>query len=284
MSALVQALQALYAPSASPELRRQADQWLVEFQRSPGSWSQCADILSAGTASQEVLLFAAQTIRYKAARQLGQVAIEQLPAIRDHICSSLLLPQAQSPPIIQQLCLALVAVAFHWQQWCDVVEHTAHRLPPQLCVEFLYLLAEEAREEFGSRSGSRSSSSGGSLDHGSVRSRAGSWAQSAFATLQHALQLAASGGDARLLAQVLRCLGSWAKLGALHEHQAAAAATPLIAAAIQGLNSSAPQVRGDDMAAACAQLFLHPAALRRRWRWRARVGRLQWACRPGADR
>jgi transportin-3 len=242
MDSVLQALQALHSSSASPELRKQADQWLVSFQRSPESWSLCADILQADASGSELLLFAAQTIRYKATRQLAQVTIDQLPAIREQIISSLLrITAPQTSPISHQLCLALVGVSFRWHQWEDVVEQVSHRLPPHFCVEFLQLLAEEARDELGSVPGVSTSSSV-TTDVPSIRSRVCSWSHAVFSTLQQALQLASSSSSERLLVQLLCCLGSWAKLGALEQQLQTAAVMPLLAAAVQSLHSATPQV------------------------------------------
>ena len=104
-----------------PQRRRQVDAWLLRFQEGEEAWSVCDALLHFAACPQEARIFAAQTLRCKAQRDL-----EELPSgvWRDFRASltALLVESEQrryGEQISVQLALALAAVAAHVpaQEW-----------------------------------------------------------------------------------------------------------------------------------------------------------------------
>ena len=93
------------------------------------------DILAQPGLDDALHLFAAQTLRSKACRQLGQLGPEGYSWLREQAVR--LAQQAQTPVLQRYFCLTLVALVVQWDDWTDALaflrEHKAARqLPARL--------------------------------------------------------------------------------------------------------------------------------------------------------
>eukprot|EP00899_Mesostigma_viride_P019634 jgi/Mesvir1/27672/Mv07393-RA.2 len=153
---MLQAVHALYHHEDA-EVRRNANTWLEEFQRTVESWQVVDGLLHDSSVPEEVHYFAAQTLRTKIQRDFEELPPEAGISLRDSVVS-LLSRFASGPTAVRtQICLAVVGLAAHLDatKWAvtdtqrGAVQWLASRLgqvavlvPPLLDV--LRLLPEEA--------------------------------------------------------------------------------------------------------------------------------------------
>jgi transportin-3 len=232
---LLQALEALYHRSDG-DVRERADRWLERWQAAPAAWQAAHDILAADAAALEAQYFAAQTLRTKAQRDLEELPPEAVPALRDSLVALLLRPAAAAAPVRTQLCLALAALAVHLPApaWGGggAVGWLAARLgaePPAAAVpailELLTVLPQEAAARCPSVRPAR---------RRAAHEEAVASAPAALEVLGRCL----GGAGERAREQALGAFAAWLKLsGGEGLDPAALAASPLTAAALEGLGA-----------------------------------------------
>ena len=107
--------------SADNEVRKEAEAFLLQFQRTRRAWEVCLDLLQSPTTQSSVCLFAAQTLHSKAARDFVQSATQRgshnnTEGLSMEEWNSLILPvaalatKAVDRPQRTQLCVALAAL------------------------------------------------------------------------------------------------------------------------------------------------------------------------------
>ena len=127
--------------------RREFNNWLEQFQRSPGAWSVTGEVLHSPSAARELKIFCAQTLRNKAAYDLHQVPAEARLPLKTQIIDLLEVNSALLNVVGVHLCVALAALAMQMLEWQDPVQEIVAKLDnPQmvpLLFEFLRVLPEE---------------------------------------------------------------------------------------------------------------------------------------------
>lgn len=84
MEQAIQALQALYS-SPDPAIKKQADDWLTQFQQTPPAWQLADQILSNGETPIEYRFFAAQTMRTKVQFDFYELPADSYGSLRDSL-------------------------------------------------------------------------------------------------------------------------------------------------------------------------------------------------------
>mmetsp|Transcript_55633 Transcript_55633/g.156624 ORF Transcript_55633/g.156624 Transcript_55633/m.156624 type:complete len:979 (+) Transcript_55633:47-2983(+) len=84
MEQAVQALQALYS-SPDPTLKKQADDWLIQFQQTPAAWQVSDQILSSAEIPTDFRFFAAQTLRTKVQFDFYELPADSYGSLRDSL-------------------------------------------------------------------------------------------------------------------------------------------------------------------------------------------------------
>jgi len=109
---LLEALEALYHhPTA--EVRRSADHWLADWQRTQEAWSLADGVLHDGSSPMEAQYFCAQTLRTKVQRDFEELPAGAAESLRDSLVSLILRFSSGASPVRTQLCLALAAIPPH---------------------------------------------------------------------------------------------------------------------------------------------------------------------------
>jgi hypothetical protein len=229
------ALQALYH-HADASLKEQANKWLEQWQQSQEAWQGAVAVLQAPEAGLEAQYFAAQTLRTKAQRDFDDLPPAAALSLRDSLVT-LLLRFARGPaPVRTQLCLAVAALAAHLPsaQWGEagVVGWLAQRLGPEppadslpAMLDLMTVLAQEA---------------GGYQPAVRPERRRQAHAEMTAAVPQALAVLGSclEGAGEHGRQQALEAFAAWLRLGGGEGVGAAAlAASPLTAAALQGLRS-----------------------------------------------
>lgn len=80
---LREALRCLHAEATPGDLRRAAGGWLEGFQGSREAWSVCVACLLSTGEQVPVRVFAAQTMRFKVTRELGQLEVQHWAQLRE---------------------------------------------------------------------------------------------------------------------------------------------------------------------------------------------------------
>jgi transportin-3 len=150
---VLEALQALYH-NPDAQAKKQANDWLQEFQHSVDAWQTCHTLLVNPEAPLEGRMFSAQTLRAKILYDLSQLPRDSLPSLRDSLLgalSPLVQPGAPSGSraVLTQLALALADLALQMPEWTDVVQGmiTQYGNDPNtvtVLLRFLSSLAEES--------------------------------------------------------------------------------------------------------------------------------------------
>ncbi|SCU88752.1 LANO_0D02982g1_1 [Lachancea nothofagi CBS 11611] len=137
------ALQCITSQS-NHETKRQALQFLEEFQKSSEAWSVCHNILAAGSdqCGAELQVFAAQTLRNKVTYDLAQVK-NQMVDFKTTLME--LIVKHSQKVIVTQLCVALTRLAIQFLEWRNPIAEIIHYLNqfPDKLLEFLKILPEE---------------------------------------------------------------------------------------------------------------------------------------------
>jgi len=236
---LLEALQALYH-HPDDAIRKQADRWLGDWQRSTTAWSIADNVLHDANATMEAQYFCAQTLRTKVQRDFEELPADAADGLRTSLVTLLLRFSRGAPPVRTQLCLALAAIPPHMPggSWGDggVIPWLAQRLGqdqsgaagmscllemltviPQEAGTFRDAIRPERRREY--------------------RAELVAAAPTALNLLTACLQNA--GGSEHLHREVLGAFGSWMRLGGGAGMDGAALCQhPLVAAALAGLEST----------------------------------------------
>ncbi|XP_020519422.1 transportin MOS14 isoform X2 [Amborella trichopoda] len=86
-STLKEALNALYH-HPDPEVQRQAERWLQDFQRSIDAWQVSDSLLHDASSDLESLIFCSQTLKTKVQRDFEELPSEAFRPLRDSLCIS----------------------------------------------------------------------------------------------------------------------------------------------------------------------------------------------------
>ncbi|UKZ85164.1 uncharacterized protein TrAFT101_001034 [Trichoderma asperellum] len=137
--------------SGEQEAKKNAHEYLEQFQKSKDSWGTVIGILQS-KAEPEATLFAAITLRGKITYDLiTQVPPSELPALRNQILLLLKHYAAGPKPIRVQLCVCLAILAIQMKDWNDVLSSVVQSLSDSpeshACIlDFLRVLPEEVTE------------------------------------------------------------------------------------------------------------------------------------------
>lgn len=85
---MIQALQALYS-SPDPAVKKQADDWLTQFQQTPLAWQVGDQMLTSPETPADFRCFAAQTMRTKVQFDFYELPVESYGSLRDSLLSHL---------------------------------------------------------------------------------------------------------------------------------------------------------------------------------------------------
>ncbi|KAK3235077.1 hypothetical protein CYMTET_54701, partial [Cymbomonas tetramitiformis] len=245
---LKQALEALHR-APNEDVRRQAGNWLEDFQHSRDAWQVSDQLLHHPESTNEIQFFCAQTLKKKATNDFEELPPGAATGLRDSILA-VLMRFAQDVPVRKQLSLALVALAAHMQPdgWDNIgaVQWLAQRLgaqPPEVSLpcllELLVILPQEC-EGYPSQRPERRRQFYGELLQSTP---------DALTLLTQCLTNATGMEKVRML--VIEAFGSWVRLSAGNDMDqsnplrnqrtlpdAATLAThPLVAATLEGLNN-----------------------------------------------
>lgn len=140
---VLRALDALQAHNTTPADRKQAEQWLLAFQKSDDCWAIAKQLLQDNSKSADVQLFAAQTLKNKAKiSRTSQDLCRNLQGDLLHLLQQL--PNAP-PKATAQLCLALVSVTLPLLDGLQgFLGHVCQTLPLKTSLMLMELLADEA--------------------------------------------------------------------------------------------------------------------------------------------
>jgi len=162
------ACRALYASGSDVTKRREANSWLVSFQRSVQAWPVLGRALAAedGAVPLELQFLAAKMLRNKVKFDLA----EQVDSVegRSQLRESLLLQLQRhfaggrlKRAVVTQLCLAVAALAIQMEEWESPIKDLAAKLVIEdgsgaLCfIELLQVIPEESESRIYSLSSTR---------------------------------------------------------------------------------------------------------------------------------
>ncbi|KAJ3214810.1 hypothetical protein HDU67_001196 [Dinochytrium kinnereticum] len=151
------AIAQLYAPSSSPQARKEAEDWLQSFQRLNEAWPLSRIILASSQAS-EVRFFGASTLLVKISRDWQEDTLN----LRDELIQQLCLSSGGPSFVTKKLCACLAGLMFKTvpETWStplvDTITHLQSRIQsspdPSLSIaieltllDFLTVLPEEIR-------------------------------------------------------------------------------------------------------------------------------------------
>jgi len=151
---VVRAVHVLYVPGTSQDDRRQADEWLKNFQKSTEAWSCADELLRTDGVATEVQYFAANTMRNKLRYDFQEVPAEARESLKVSLLG-ILARHKDSPSNIQtQICLGVAELALQMEEWRDSVKDlvtnfgSSMELLPAL-LQVLSVLAENAEDSIG---------------------------------------------------------------------------------------------------------------------------------------
>ncbi|KAK9830032.1 hypothetical protein WJX72_009312 [[Myrmecia] bisecta] len=232
---LLEAINALYH-HPDEKVKKQANQWLEDWQQTLDAWSVSDAVLHDASASMEAHYFTAQTLRTKVQRDFEELPPGAVTSLRDSLIEMLLRYFKGAPPVRTQLCLAVAALQAHLPaaQWGEggVMNWLVQRLGTQsedvalpCMLEMLTVLPQE----------------GGSYRPAVRPERRKQMVEELIASAPQALQVLSAclnqHGE-RLREQVLEAFGSWLKLcGGAGLDGATLAQHPLVIASLEGLQA-----------------------------------------------
>jgi HPt (histidine-containing phosphotransfer) domain-containing protein len=142
------ALQDVNNPSFPQDHRKATERALLAWRQQDAAWTTAHQLLGS-SASPELVLFAAQTLRFKVTEQAATMEQSQLQQLRDLLFQQLTKPPPHVAPLVLcQLCLALADLAALSPAWTDVVEAAHAQLPQWHCIELLHSIAEEGSSDW----------------------------------------------------------------------------------------------------------------------------------------
>jgi hypothetical protein len=131
-----------------PDHRRATERALLAWRQQDAAWAIAVQLLGS-SASPDLVLFAAQTLRYKINEQASSMEQAQLQQLRDLLLQHLSKPAAHAAPaVLRQTCLALADLAALLPGWEDVIGTAHARLPQLHCVELLHSIADEGSSDW----------------------------------------------------------------------------------------------------------------------------------------
>eukprot|EP00878_Enallax_costatus_P020398 GHUV01021558.1.p1 GENE.GHUV01021558.1~~GHUV01021558.1.p1 ORF type:complete len:515 (+),score=87.61 GHUV01021558.1:142-1545(+) len=229
---VVAAINALYRSDDS-KVRHEADRWLDGWQSSSEAWSVANAILHNPSSDPEYTYFCAQTLKTKVQRDYEELPLDSVPQLRDSLLALLIKFGKGQPAVRTQLCLAMAALAAHLPaaQWEEggVLRWLMERFNGQdadiamsCMLELLTVLPQEAD----------------SRKISCRPERRAAFAAELRAVIPDALNLLTSclsqpGETVR--GQVLESLGCWLKLSGGAALPAGLQNSPLVGAALEGL-------------------------------------------------
>ena len=138
-------------------MKKRAEKWFDEFQRSSVAWTSILGVLQNQSCPTEARHLCSIGLRNKCLLDLEELPKEHVSQVRESIISLLLAPQPLSTPIRTQLCLAFSGIAAHtpasdWNgigmvQWLE--QRLAGEQMPLSVIRMIEVLCIVA-EEFGS--------------------------------------------------------------------------------------------------------------------------------------
>lgn len=140
--ALEAAIRALNETDLTPERRKAAESVLLVFREQDIAWSAALSLLEHGHPAPELVLYAAQTIRFKVVEHASRLSPAQLEELRVLLLQQLC-RQHVLGPVLRQLCLATAALAALLPSWVPVEAATTLQLPLNNGIELLTSVAEE---------------------------------------------------------------------------------------------------------------------------------------------
>jgi HPt (histidine-containing phosphotransfer) domain-containing protein len=142
------ALQDVNNSSLPPDRRKATEIALLAWRQQDAAWTTAHQLLGS-SASPELVLFAAQTLRFKINEQAATMEQSQLQQLRDLLIQQLAKPPPHvAPLVLRQLCLALAGLAALLPAWTDVVEAAHTQLPQWHCLELLHSIAEDGSSDW----------------------------------------------------------------------------------------------------------------------------------------
>lgn len=169
MSALagevVKTLEVLYGNTDNESLRKQANGWLQDFQKSPLAW-EASVLLLQNSDTVQVLYFAASTLKLKIIESFEELpnnsAMDLKNSLLQLISKTIVnattsTPTLLNPIITTQLSLGLAAMAVQMENWTNAIEEMSTILlsrkdalfPHQVSflIEFITVLPEECDDD-----------------------------------------------------------------------------------------------------------------------------------------
>jgi hypothetical protein len=142
------ALQELNNSSLLLDRRRATERALLAWRQQDAAWAIAFQLLESSSSS-DLLLFAAQTLRYKINEQGSSMEQAQLQQLRDLLLQQLSKPPVHAAPaVLRQTCLALADLSSLLPAWADVIGTAHSQLPQWHCIELLHGIAEEGSSDW----------------------------------------------------------------------------------------------------------------------------------------
>lgn len=142
------ALQDVNNPSLPLDRRRATEKALLAWRQQDAAWAIAYQLLESAS-SPDLVLFAAQTLRYKINEQACSMEQTQLQQLRHLLLQQLRKPPAHvAPAVLRQLCLALADLVALLPAWADVITTAHTQLPQWHCIELLHSIAEEGSSDW----------------------------------------------------------------------------------------------------------------------------------------
>eukprot|EP01018_Ginkgo_biloba_P002740 Gb_11037 [translate_table: standard] len=226
---LQEALKALYH-HPEQQVRKQANEWLQEFQRTVEAWQVSDNLLHDANSNLETLIFCSQTLKTKVQRDFEELPPTAFVPLRDSL-KNLLKKLCKGPSKVRtQVSVAMAALAVHVsaQDWGGggVLNWLRDELgsQPEYIPSFLELLMVLPQEAYSYKIAARPER------RRQFQKELVSSVEVAFSLLNSCLSVE------ELREQVLDAFSSWLRLS--HGIPASTLAShPLVLAAISGLNS-----------------------------------------------
>ncbi|PVU94383.1 hypothetical protein BB561_002582 [Smittium simulii] len=147
LSEVIQALQVLYQ-NTNADSKKQANQWLEDFQKRVEAWIVADSILQKDEFGIEAKLFAAQTLRYKVINDFKDLDANSSLSLKNSLIQRLFDARTSAQVLHTQLCLTLSDIALQLPEWEDPVGEmiSSFSVDPnaiKVLLEFLTVLPEE---------------------------------------------------------------------------------------------------------------------------------------------
>eukprot|EP00698_Gefionella_okellyi_P005591 TRINITY_DN1508_c0_g1_i1.p1 TRINITY_DN1508_c0_g1~~TRINITY_DN1508_c0_g1_i1.p1 ORF type:complete len:950 (+),score=152.02 TRINITY_DN1508_c0_g1_i1:48-2897(+) len=217
--------------SGDAKLIKSGENWLYEFSKLPEAWMVCDQLLMEGLQRQypePVLFFAARTLYSKLRFDFDQLPVASHESLKGSIFDHVARFAAGPSSVLTKLCVAVATLALHMNDGSQIVNAVIQRFgAPEMVMallEVLTVLPEEALDD---------QLAIGQEQRYAFMRQLGESSAHVLNYLNH--WTAASGGHVTAQNKILRCLGSWVRLGCMPS--AALASSPLLTMAFDGLNN-----------------------------------------------